>query len=421
MPFEVKGAHRWPAFGQTAQTRRATQQSYFWRSCRQHCLFGPRNGLTNTSSPAKDRIFWIMVESIMIIIFAAEVLVRMYFERWRWLCSAWNWLDLVLVVLSIVETWVMNFIEDSGRLRMLGLMRSVRMVRLARVFRLLRFFSPLFTTVMAFKEAVSGLLFICGIMVLGIYVCAIFITCVVGRSEMRELELGGITGAERFGSVMSSMYSLFELITLEGWVEVARPIVEQQPAMAFFFVSFILMFTFGLLQMVVAVVVEKTLQSAKRSKIMSAEKVQSEVSEQLEKMRELFVECDTNQDETIDRNEFAAAMANTSSDGKLKACFEALGIPTDDALALFDVLDADVSGQLNMQEFLSGVARVLGASDPLWDHLATHALMMGLRKQFKELHHRIRNTAVKRPKAPAPLCFDVSEMPQHPFTPPPLT
>jgi len=127
-------------------------------------------------------------------------------------------------------------------------------------------------------------------------------------------------------------------------------------------------------------------------------KKQVKVGIQLEKLREVFVECDINRDERIDRDEFAVAMNSPDSDGKLKACFEELGIPTDDAIMLFDILDSDVSEELNLQEFLNGIRRVLGASDPLWDHLATHALMMGLRKKFSEIHKQIRQATEKGPK-----------------------
>jgi voltage-gated sodium channel len=361
-------------------------------------FLGLETDWSNSNSPAKDRIFWILVESIMIVIFIAEIVARMYIERWRWLCSVWNWLDVCLVILSVIETWILNFMDESGRLRVLGLIRCVRMVRLIRVFRLVRMFSPLYATVMAFKEALSGLLSICAIMVGGIYVCAIFITGVVGRGEMAELELGSNTGSERFGSVTWSMYSLFELLTLEGWVDVARPIIEQQPGMAFFFFSFVMVFTFGLLQMVVAVVVEKTLLNAKRSEQLGAQKLQQKVGMQLQSLREAFVKCDINNDETIDRDEFEEAMKTIADEGNLKSCFEALGIPIDDALMLFDILDADLSGQLDMDEFLNGVARVVHASDANFDRLATHAMMTGLRKQFRGFQERIKQDLDKGPR-----------------------
>jgi len=378
-------------------------------------MLGLETDLANSNDPPEDRIFWILMESIFIIIFLAEIVIRMEMERRKWPCSLWNWLDVFLVLLAIVETWILNFVEKGGRLRVIGLLRIIRLIRLVRVVRLIRMFRALYVTVMAFKEALSGLVYICIIMVGGVYVCAIFMTAVVGRSELSELELGGISGAERFGSILRSMYSLFELMTLEGWQLVGRPLVQAEPAMAVFFFAYIMIFTFGLLNMVVAVVVEKTLLQAKRLEKMEHEIVQQEAAKQLELMRDAFVECDINHDGMIDREEFAESMTrgsnghtDTNNQSALAACFERLQIPTDDALTLFDILDSDASGELSMTEFLNGCARVMGATDPLWDQLATHALVLGLKKQFQEFQQEVMRAVSKSTEADPGKCMDSS-------------
>jgi len=76
--------------------------------------------------------------------------------------------------------------------------------------------------------------------------------------------MGEASGKDRFGSVPRSMYSLFELMTLEGWEQVGRPLAMEEPAMSIFLFVFIMIFTFGLLNMIVAMVVEKTLLHARR-------------------------------------------------------------------------------------------------------------------------------------------------------------
>jgi len=360
-------------------------------------ILGLETDLSNASHPPEDRIFWILMESIFIIIFSVEIALRMDIERRKWPWSLWNWLDVALVMMAIIETWILTFLQQSGRLRVLGLVRIIRLIRLVRVVRLMRMFRALYVTVMAFKEALSGLVYISIIMVGGVYVCAIFMTAVVGKSELSELELGGISGTERFGTVLRSMYSLFELMTLEGWQLVGRPLVQAEPAMSVFFFAYIMIFTFGLLNMVVAVVVEKTLLQAKRLEKMDSDILQQEVAKQLELMRDAFIECDANHDGMIDRDEFERAMQKGDGDspGALASCFERLEIPTDDALTLFDILDQDGSGELSMQEFLRGCARVKGASDPRWDQLATHALVLGLKKQFQEFQQEIERAVGK--------------------------
>jgi len=358
-------------------------------------MLGLETDLTDANDPPDDRVFWILAESIFIIIFSVEIVLRIEIERRRWPCSLWNWLDVCLVIMAIIDTWILNFIHQNNRLRVVNLLRIVRLIRVVRVVRLVRMFRALYVTVMAFKEALSGLVYICIIMVGGVYVCAIFMTAVVGKTDLSELELGGISGSDRFGTILRSMYSLFELMTLEGWQLVGRPLVQAEPAMALFFFGYIMIFTFGLLNMVVAVVVEKTLLQARRLEKMDTDIQQQEVAKQLDEMREAFVECDQNRDGTIDREEFKKSMmftqegVSTNKQGSLAACFENLGIPTDDALTLFDILDADASGELSMNEFIDGCARVLGATDPCWDQLATHALVLGLRKTFQEFEQKM--------------------------------
>jgi len=358
-------------------------------------MLGLETDLAPDSADAEDRILWIVSESLFILVFLVEIPLRMYLERWRWPWSPWNWIDVTVLTLAIVETWILAFLEAGGRLQVIALVRIVRLVRLVRVVRLIRMFRALYVTVMAFKEALSGLFYICIIMVGGVYVCAIFMTAAVGRSDLRYLELGNISGSERFGSVLRSMYSLFELMTLEGWQQVGRPLVAEQPFMAIFFFGFIMIFTFGLLNMVVAVVVEKTLLQARRLEQLDTDQMQKEVARELEQMRLAFIACDVNHDNMIDRDEFASALQETnleSPKGRLLVCLDRLGIPTDDALTLFDILDSDASGELSMQEFLNGCARVLGASDPLWDQLATHALVLGLKRQFQDFRKEVKET-----------------------------
>merc|ERR1719379_1287741 len=96
------------------------------------------------------------------------------------------------------------------------------------------------------------------------FVCAIFTTTMIGQNKsLEDVVIEDDTAGDRFGTLPRSIYSLFELMTLEGWHQVGRPLVMRQPLLFIFLFSYIMVFTFGLLSMIVAVVVEKTLLQAK--------------------------------------------------------------------------------------------------------------------------------------------------------------
>merc|ERR1719379_2839628 len=116
---------------------------------------------------------------------------------------------------------------------------------------------------MALWHALHSMMFLGGIMIFGVFLYSIFATVIIGRNSVFDgVMINGDTVDNRFGKVYRSMYSLFELMTLEGWEQVARPLVEKQPLTFLFIGSFILIFTYGMLNMVVATVVEKTLDQS---------------------------------------------------------------------------------------------------------------------------------------------------------------
>jgi len=352
----------------------------------------------------KDRIPWIMLETVFILIYGLELVYRIYSQRLGWPLAGWNWLDLVVFLIAALDTWGLPFLEVGTEVEVLSLVRIIRLVRLVRVFRLFSLLKSLAFTLMAIKQSMLGLFYVGIVMVGSMYTCAVFVTMVVGESELRLLELGGVPGSDRFGTVPRSMYSLFELLSLDGWHEVGRPLVTAKPAMAIFLCGFIMVFTFGFLNMMVAIVLERTLYQAKRMEQLKTDKMKREAEQKVELMRAAFEATDTNKDGMVDRAEFTAALeAMESADGgevvlgPLAACLDCMGIPADDVLVLFELLDGDASGQLSFGEFERGCARVLGAGDPLWDISATHALLVSLENDVAALREDVLR--VLRPRS----------------------
>jgi hypothetical protein len=302
-------------------------------------------------------------------------------------------------VAAIVETWILPFVNSGNQgLQMLTLLRIFRLVRLIRVVRLVRMFRALYISVMAFKAALSSIFYICIIMVMGLFICAIFTTSTIGRDEdLKILEMGvGITGWDRFGSVARSMYSLFELMTLEGWEQVGRPLVMKEPYMAIFLFGFIMIFTFGILNMIVAMVVEKTLMQARHVEETSEREQRHQVAQELRNMKVVFEQMDDDSSGQITKDELVSAIKENE---KVQECFKTLGIPVRDAETLFSILDSDCSDSLTVEELLEGLARIRGATDPDWDQLAMYATVRTLSRQVQQLHNEVRDVINQAPTA----------------------
>merc|ERR1712093_731962 len=85
-----------------------------------------------------------------------------------------------------------------------------------------------------------------------------------------------------FGHVPSSMFTLFTLVTVEGWPDLAEVVLNADfggsPFFAIFFVVFIMFTNIALLNLVTGVIVDQVLTIARRDEI---EKVQKEEKERL--------------------------------------------------------------------------------------------------------------------------------------------
>lgn len=171
------------------------------------------------------------IDAVCLAVFTLEVLAKCYVWRFAFFRSGWNVFDFVIVAISLVPA--------AGPLSVL------RALRILRVLRLLSVVPEMRRVVNSLLMALPGMGSIAGVMVLVFYVSSVLATKLFGASH-----------AALFGSIPASMYTLFQIMTLEGWSDgVVRPVMEVHPWAWLFFIPFILITTFAVLNLVIAVIV----------------------------------------------------------------------------------------------------------------------------------------------------------------------
>jgi voltage-gated sodium channel len=99
--------------------------------------------------------------------------------------------------------------------------------------------------VSALIKSLPGMGAIVALLTLVFYVSAVMATTLFGEAF-----------PEWFGNLGRSFYTLFQIMTLESWsMGIVRPVMEKQPMAWLFFVPFILIATFTMLNLFIAVVV----------------------------------------------------------------------------------------------------------------------------------------------------------------------
>lgn len=176
---------------------------------------------------------WLMLaDRIVLGVFVVELLVKLFAFGPRFFRNPWNVFDLVVVGIALVPA--------AGPLSVLRALRVLRVLRLISLMPRLRF------VVGALLAAVPGIGAIGGLLLLVFYVFAVIAT-----------KLFGPDFPEWFGTLGASLYSLFQIMTLESWsMGIVRPVMTVHPWAWAFFVPFILVATFTILNLFIAIIVD---------------------------------------------------------------------------------------------------------------------------------------------------------------------
>lgn len=163
--------------------------------------------------------------------FTVEVALRMAAFGWRYFANGWNLFDLVIVSISLMP--------NSGNLSVL---RSLRILRVLRLFSVL---PSLRKVVGALVSSIPAMASIAVVLGLVFYVFSVLTT-----------KLFGATHPDFFGHIGMSMYTLFQLMTLDGWSDgIVRPMMETHPFAWLVFIPFIVVTSFAVLNLFIGVLV----------------------------------------------------------------------------------------------------------------------------------------------------------------------
>ena len=172
-----------------------------------------------------------ILDHIMLGIFVVELTARIAVHRLAFFRDPWSIFDFIVVGIALVPTT-----------------ETFSVVRALRVLRVLR----LITALPSLKRVVAGLL--AALPGMGSIVLLIMLLYYV--FAVIAVKLYGPEFPELFGTLGKSFFTLFTVMTLEGWVDgVVKPIMEKFPRAWIFFVTFIIVTTFMVLNLFIGVVV----------------------------------------------------------------------------------------------------------------------------------------------------------------------
>lgn len=171
-----------------------------------------------------------LADRLILIVFIVEIGLRIFAWRGAYFRLGWNIFDIVIVAISVIAA-------ASG-------LSALRAFRVLRVLRVITVIPRMRIVVSALLDSLPGIASVGVVLTLIIYVFAVIASSLYGDAH-----------PALFGDLFASMYTLFQVMTLEGWPDIAAQVAETHRRSWVFFLSFVLLATFTMLNLFVAIVV----------------------------------------------------------------------------------------------------------------------------------------------------------------------
>jgi len=202
----------------------------------------------------------LLIDKIILAIFVIEILLKLYAYGFSFFKNGWNIFDFSIVTIALLPA--------SGALAILRSLRIFRSLRLIKNVPRLRFI------VESLFHSLPSLVWIFVLLALVFYVFSVIGT-----------KLFGTDYPHWFGNLGASMFSLFQIMTLEGWAEISREIMEKYPLANIYFILFILLASYTTLNIFIAIVVNTMAEVQQKVGMEGVEKMETIIQDENEELK----------------------------------------------------------------------------------------------------------------------------------------
>lgn len=309
-----------------------------------------------------------VLEHVFVVIFAAELMYRIYKVRWEYVRDAWNILDAGLVLIAVLDLYILEPLFENTPtsnavafrvFRVIKLARVIRIVRALRLFRGLRVLVHAccsFLPSLSWSMALLSLCMLSGGLLMG-NLLQDFI-----NDESQELE-HRLWIWEHYGTSYRAIYTMYEMTFAGNWPIYARPVLENvSHIFVLFYITYITFIVFAAANNDAELMVQEGLRRK---------------ATYIHKLESIFNAVDESQDGLLSEDE----LNELFRDSRVMTYLETLDIDVQQSEALFHLL-ANGHGEITCADFIDGILRCKGPARAIDQIL--------MQKDLRHLAERVR-------------------------------
>ena len=233
---------------------------------------------------------------------------------------------------------------------------SIRLIRVLRVIRLVGMLERLATLAQAFIEAGKQVLWVAVLCLVFVYIFAVLGQGLFANSG--TLAANPDYRPEFFKNIPMTMLTLFQLMTMDDWANVMRPVGNSLPWSWLYTMVFVMIGSLGLMNLITAVFIEELMT---QTRLANKRKEESSIREKEQKLalcREAIKDFDNNKDGRLSPEELREVLTQLETNQVLAETFREVGVPVSSLKAHIAIAEQhegyiDIDTLLNMVETAS--------------------------------------------------------------------
>lgn len=301
---------------------------------------------------------WLVCEHIFTLVFFVEMVLKIYFLRWRYFKNFWRFLDFGLVWIAVVDNWVLSLIPGVGN-ESLNMLRLFRLLRIIRLLKVMKHNPHVIVLIQGIGGSIRSMLPISLLLCLIIYAMSLVCVEVLLRDNEREKfenQEPPFNVDKYFGSLPRAWLTLFNMVILAEWPEVVRPLFSALPLLVPPFIVFVTLCSFAIMNVVIGIICQQTDEATARCQAQAVLDDRATQMRVVQKLVHLIARADTNGDGTIDICEFE----NESVKGLLRQIDLPPGMTPEETHIM---LDYGGDGIVTIEECLTCMFRLINATE----------------------------------------------------------
>mmetsp|Transcript_50461 Transcript_50461/g.81830 ORF Transcript_50461/g.81830 Transcript_50461/m.81830 type:complete len:627 (-) Transcript_50461:254-2134(-) len=329
-----------------------------------------------------------VIEETFTVLFVIEVILRLMGNGWVWIFDAGNAADVSLILITgVIPNWIVTpvFGVSSTEIRLGQVFRCVRMIRIIKSVRTIGIFRTLWSLISGVVDSGRILVWTLTIICVVLYMFSIFFVSVLVKGNETYSEVQEFEVMFYFRDVPTAMFTLFQVMTLDSWTSVSRPMQGQdKPHIAIYFLVVVAVTSMVLTNLVIAVIVNNAFARALKDEELQAAMVREVMESEKKSLTDIFDLMDTDGTKLLSREEYAHALHDEDDPDrglKIKAKLRVSNLADDEIEDLWGFLE--FPEEINLDEWCTTIRNLKG------DCKAKHSF--GVCMNMKKLDQRIQD------------------------------